>query len=100
RPSAIDARLCAAATPEGPIVDGAAVSLPDLDRTEGLIVCVTTPSRLDVGLVAEAGSVQIGPAVKPLREQPGLGAGQQSWYRFEPGTTAVAAFAAGGFRGR
>jgi hypothetical protein len=100
RPTAIDARLCAGATPEGPIVDGAAVSLPELGRTEGLILCVTTPARVDLGLMAEAGAVQLGPAGQPLRDQPGLGAGQQSWYRFEPGTTAVAAFAAGGFRGR
>jgi len=100
RPSAIDARLCAGAVPEVPIVDGAAASLPELGRTEGLILCVTTPVRIDLGLVAEAGSVQLGPAGQPLREQPALAAGQQAWYRCEAGTNAVAAFAAGGFRGR
>jgi len=100
RPSAEDTRRCADATPAGPLVDGAVVSLPDLGRTEGLILCVTTPSRLDLGLIAEAGSIVLGPAGQPLREQPGLGAGQQSWYRFEPGTSALAAFSSAGLRGR
>ena len=99
RPSAVDARLCAGATPAGPLVDGGATSLPDLGRTEGLILCVTTPSRLDLGLIAEAGSVVLGPGGQPLREQSQLGAGQQAWYRFEPGTTALAAFSSSGLRG-
>ena len=43
--------------------------LPDLGRTEGLILCVTTPSRIDLGLIAEAGSVVLGPGGQPLREQ-------------------------------
>jgi hypothetical protein len=99
RPSAVDARLCAGATPAGPLVDGGAASLPDLGRTEGLILCVTTPSRLDLGLIAEAGSVVLGPGGQPLREQSQLGAGQQAWYRLEPGTSAQAAFSSSGLRG-
>jgi 4-amino-4-deoxy-L-arabinose transferase-like glycosyltransferase len=100
RPSAVDARLCEGASPAGPLVDGAAVSLPDLARTQGLILCVTTPSRLDLGLFAEEGTVVLGPGREPLREQSQLGPGQQSWYRFDPGTTALAAFSSSGLRGR
>jgi len=100
RPSAVDARLCEGASPAGPLVDGAAVSLPDLARTQGLILCVTTPSRLDVGLIAEEGTVVLGPGREPLREQSQLGPGQQSWYRFDPGTSALAAFSSSGLRGR
>jgi hypothetical protein len=99
RPSAVDARLCIDATPAGPLVDGGAASLPDLGRTEGLILCVTTPSRLDLGLIAEGGSVVLGPGDQPLREQSQLAAGQQAWYRLEPGTSALAAFSSSGLRG-
>ncbi|HEU0094216.1 MAG TPA: glycosyltransferase family 39 protein [Vicinamibacteria bacterium] len=100
RPSAVDARLCEGASPAGPLVDGAAVSLPDLGRTQGLILCVSTSSRLDLGLFAEAGTVVLGPGREPRREQSQLGPGQQSWYRLEPGTSALAAFSASGLRGR
>jgi len=100
RPSAVDARLCQGASPAGPLVDGAAVSLPDLGRTQGLILCVSTPSRLDLGLFAEEGTVVLGPGREPRREQSQLGPGQQSWYRLEPGTSALAAFSASGLRGR
>jgi hypothetical protein len=100
RPSAVDARLCTGATPAGPIVDGEAVSLPDLGRTEGLILCLTASSRSDVGLLADRGSVVLGPAREPLREQSQLGPGQQAWYRLEPGTSALAAFSSSGLRGR
>jgi hypothetical protein len=99
RPSAADARLCAGATPAGPLLDGGAAVLPDLGRAEALILCVTTPSRIDLGLIAEAGSVVLGPGGQPLREQSQLGAGQQSWYRLDPGTSALAAFAASGLGG-
>jgi hypothetical protein len=99
RPSAVDARRCAGATPAGPLVDGGLASLPDLGRTEGLILCVTTPSRIDIGLIAEAGSVVLGPGGQPLREQSQLGPGQQAWYRLDPGTSALAAFASNGMRG-
>jgi len=98
RPSAVDARLCTGAAPLGPLVDGGAASLPDLGRTEGLILCLTTPSRIDLGLIAEAGSVVLGPGSQPLREQSQLGPGQQAWYRLEPGTSALAAFSSTGLR--
>jgi hypothetical protein len=81
-------------------VDGGAASLPDLGRTQGLILCVTTASRIDLGLIAEEGTVVIGPGREPRREQSQLGPGQQSWYRLEPGTSALAAFSASGLRGR
>jgi hypothetical protein len=81
-------------------VDGEAVSLPDLGRTEGLILCLTASSRSDVGLLADRGSVVLGPAREPLREQSQLGPGQQAWYRLEPGTSALAAFSSSGLRGR
>ena len=42
----------------------------------------------------------LGPAREPLREQSQLGAGQQSWYRLEPGTSALAAFSSSGLHGR
>jgi hypothetical protein len=74
--------------------------LPDLGRTQGLILCVSTPSRLDLGLFAEEGTVVLGPGREPLREQSQLGPGQQSWYRLEPGTSSLAAFSASGLRGR
>ena len=99
RPSDVDAQLCAGAAPAGPLVEGGAASLPDRGRTEGLMLCVTTPTRIDLGLIAEAGSVVLGPAGQPLREQSELRAGQQSWYRFEPGTSALAAFSSNGLRG-
>jgi 4-amino-4-deoxy-L-arabinose transferase-like glycosyltransferase len=100
RPSALDARLCEGAERAGPLVDGGAAALPELGRTEGLILCVTTPRRIDLGLIADAGSVVLGPVDEPLRTQPGLGPGQQSWYRLEPGTSALAAFSSSGLRAR
>ena len=42
----------------------------------------------------------MGPVGDPLRTQPALGPGQQSWYRLEPGTSALAAFASSGLRAR
>jgi hypothetical protein len=100
RPSADDARRCAGAEPAGPLLDGAAVSLPDLGRTEALILCVTASTRIDLGLFADAGSVVVGPAGEPLRTTPVMGPGQQSWYRLDPGTSALAAFASSGLRAR
>jgi hypothetical protein len=99
RPSPVDARLCEGAAPSVPLVDGAAAILPDLGGAEGLVLCLTTPSRIDLGLIAEEGTVVLGPGREPRREQSQLGPGQQSWYRLEPGTSALAAFSARGVRG-
>jgi hypothetical protein len=100
RPSAVDARLCEGAVPAGPIADGAPLVLPDLGRTEGRVLCLTAGARVDVGLIADQGSAVLGPGGQRLRDQPMLSEGEQAWYRLEPGTSALAAFAASGFRGR
>jgi hypothetical protein len=42
----------------------------------------------------------LGPGGERLREQPGMGPGQQSWYRLDPGTSALAAFSSSGLRAR
>ena len=99
RPSALEMRLCESATAAGALSDGAPLALPDLGRTEGRLLCLTAVARADVALIADQGSVVVGPAAERLRDQPQLGAGQQSWYRLEPGTSALAAFAASGLRG-
>ena len=100
RPTAADARLCEGGSVAASLLDGAPAALPDVGRTQGLILCVTAESRTDVGLIAEEGTVVLGPAREPLREQSQLGPGQQAWYRFDRGTSALAAFAASGLRGR
>lgn len=99
RPSPLQTRLCETTTAAGPLGDGAPLELPDLGRTEGRLLCLIAAAPADVALVADAGSVVIGPAAERLRDQPQLGAGQQSWYRLGPGTSALAAFAASGLRG-
>jgi hypothetical protein len=99
RPSALQARLCETATAAGALGDGAPLELPDLGRTEGRLLCLTAAAPADVALIAGEGSVVVGPAAERLRDQPQLSAGQQSWYRLEPGTSALAAFAASGLRG-
>jgi hypothetical protein len=100
RPADVDTRLCQGAIPAGPVVDGAPLVLPELGRTEGQVLCLTAGSRLDVGLIGDEGSVVVGPARERLRDQPLLSEGEQSWYRLEPGTSALAVFATSGFRGR
>jgi dolichyl-phosphate-mannose-protein mannosyltransferase len=100
RPGSVDRRLCAGATAAGSIADGAPLVLPDLGRTEGRVLCFTAGSRLDVGLIAEQGSVVLGPGGQRLRDQALLREGEQTWYRLEPGTSALAVFATSGFRGR
>jgi hypothetical protein len=99
RPSAVDRQLCEGAAPAGALFDGAPAVLPDLDRTEGLVLCVTTPARLDLGLFGDEGTVVIGPGGQRLRDQPLLRPGQQTWYRLDAGTSALAAFSATAFRG-
>ena len=93
------AGVCAGAVPAGAIADGAPAVLPELGRTEGLILCVTAPARLDLGLFGDEGTIAVGPAGQPLRDQPLVRPGQQSWYRLDRGTSALAAFWATGFRG-
>ncbi len=100
RPAAVDARLCEGAAAVGPIADGAPLALPDLGRTEGLVLCLTAGSRVDVGLMVDQGSAVLGPGGQRLRDQAQLGEGEESWYRLDPGTSALAVFAASGLRGR
>lgn len=100
RPSAADLGLCAGAEAAGSLVDGGPAMLPELSRTEGLVLCVTAPGRIDLGLIGDEGTIALGPAAEALRDQPLLRPGQESWYRLEPGTNALAVFWATGFRGR
>lgn len=99
-PLAEDARRCEQASPGGTLRDGAPAELPSLGRTEALLLCVTTPGPLDLGLLGDQGTVVIGPARERLRDQPLLRPGQQSWYRLGPGTSALSVFASNGFEGR
>jgi hypothetical protein len=100
RPSPRESRLCETATAGGAIAEGAPLDIPDVGRTEGRLLCLTAAAPADIALVAEAGSVVIGPAAERLRDQPQLSAGQQAWFRLSPGTSALAAFAASGLRGQ
>lgn len=100
RPSTVDAHLCEGVAPGDPLADGAPLVLPDLGRTQGIVFCLTAGSRVDVGLIADQGSVGLGPAGQPLRDQPLLREGEQTWYRLPAGTSALAAFASSGLRGR
>src|SRR5262249_40125983 len=101
RPTALDAQLCDGAAAPGPVVDGGTAVLPELSRTEGLVLCLTVagPRPGDVARVGEEGTVAIGASGQPLRDQPLLRPGQQSWFRVDPGTSALTAFWAAGFRG-
>jgi hypothetical protein len=94
-----DPGACAGAAAAGAITSGEPAVFPDLSRTEGLVLCLTTPARSDIGLFDDDGMIAIGPADQPLRDQPLVRPGQQSWYRLDPGTSALAAFWATGFRG-
>ncbi len=101
RPSPADAQLCQGAEPAGSLADGAPALLPELSRTEGLVLCLTVagPGRVDLALVGDEGTAAIGPGGEPLRDQPLLRPRQQAWYRVDPGTSALTAFWATGFRG-
>jgi hypothetical protein len=94
-----DTGPCAGTLPAGTISDGTPAVFPPLSRTAGLVLCVTAPARMDVGLFDDEGTIVVGPAGQPLRDQPLVRAGQQSWYRLDRGTSALAAFWATGFRG-
>ena len=94
-----EARLCEGATPSAPVADGAWAAIPELARTEALMLCVAVPARADLGLFADEGTIVLGPAREPLRDQPLMRPGQQSWYRLEPGTSALAVTWATAFRG-
>jgi len=102
RPSPLDPALCAGAVAAGTIADGAPAVFPELSRTEGLALCLTVvgPGHVDIGLFDDEGTVAIGPGGQPLRDQPLLRPGQQSWYRVDPGPGVLTAFWATGFRGR
>ncbi|PYQ54107.1 MAG: hypothetical protein DMF78_07260 [Acidobacteria bacterium] len=80
--------------------DGAPAVFPELGRTDGIVLCLTAPTRLDLGLFGDEGTIVLGAADQPLRDQPLVRPGQQSWYRLDRGTSALAAFWATGFRGR
>jgi hypothetical protein len=97
-PSSADSP-CAGAAPEGTIADGSAALFPELSRTEALLLCLTASGPTDVGLVGERGTIVLGPAAEPLRDQPLLRPGQETWYRLDAGRSALAAFWATGFRG-
>jgi hypothetical protein len=101
RPSSLDAQLCDGAAAAGPVVDGGTLVVPELSRTEGLVLCLTVagPGHTDLALLGDEGTVAIGPGSEALRDQPLLRPGQQSWVRVDPGTGALAAFWATGFRG-
>jgi dolichyl-phosphate-mannose-protein mannosyltransferase len=100
RPSDAATGLCAEAAPAGAIADGGPAVMPELSRTQGLVLCVTASDRVDLGLRGDEGTIAVGPAGEPLRDQPLLRPGQETWYRLDPGTNALAAFWATGFRGR
>ena len=100
RPATVDVRLCEGAAAVGSITDGAPLALPDLGLTEGLVLCLTAGSRATLGLIADQGSAVLEPGGQRLRDQPLLREGKQTWYRLDPGTSALAVFAASGLRGR
>ena len=54
-------------------------------RTQALVLCVTTDARIDLGLIADAGSVVLGPVGEPLRDHA----------RAEPGTAVLVSPRAG-----
>jgi hypothetical protein len=100
RPGPDDAAWCRDAPAAGPVADGAELTLPDLGPGEALVLCVTAPERVDVGLHGAEGTVVYGAARDRARDHPMVAPQLQSWYRLEPGTSALVAQRSAGFRGR
>lgn len=89
RPAAADQALC-----EGiPLAAAANGALPlgEGSSRRVWIVCVEAPRRIDLGLEVDGGQIRWGRAEAPIADWDGLGPGQQSWYRLEPGRHAFAA---------
>jgi hypothetical protein len=98
-PGGADGQWCGSAAATTPIVTGTELAVPDLSPPEALVVCVSVPTRTDVALHGSEGNVLWGPLGLPLREHPIVLPAKQSWYRLEPGTSALVLSRARDFRG-
>jgi hypothetical protein len=77
-----DPAVCGDPVGYSSVATEAPLALPDRRRT---LVCVETPGRADVALQVLEGRLRWGrPGLRP-REFEGLVAGQESWFRLEPG---------------
>jgi hypothetical protein len=63
-------------------------------------VCLATESRVDVGLIDKGGGLNLGRPEWRLRDWDRFRAGEEAWYRLEPGVHSLVALAPGEFRGR
>jgi len=64
------------------------------------LVCFAAQSRVDVGLIDKGGGLNLGRPEWKLRDWDRFRAGEEAWYRLEPGVHSLVALAPGEFRGR
>ena len=73
---------------------------PHEPGTRAWRVCFAAESRVDVGLIDKGGGLNLGRPEWRLRDWDRFRAGEQAWYRLEPGVHSLVALAPGEFRGR
>lgn len=94
-----DAAACA--SKEGHVVDTATWRhFPRLLGTRAWRVCLETAARADFGLIDKGGGLNLGRLDWKLRDWDRFRAGEEAWYRLEPGVHSLIALQPGEFRGR
>lgn len=94
-----DAAACA--SPEGHVVDVATWKhFPRLAGTRAWRVCLQAEARADVGLIDKGGGLNLGRLDWKLRDWDRFRAGEEAWYRLDPGVHSLIALQPGEFRGR
>jgi len=84
-----------------PLPPGQTLALPDQDRRRDVwVLCVDSSGGADFVLHVVSGSVVFGPVARPGGAHEYAEAGQEIWFRLEPGRHAFAVIAQNGFTAR
>jgi Dolichyl-phosphate-mannose-protein mannosyltransferase len=94
-----DAAACAGG--QGHSVDPATWKhFPRQKGTRAWRVCFEAGARVDVGLIDKGGGLNLGRREWKLRDWDRFRAGEEAWYRLDPGVHSLVALQPGEFRGR
>lgn len=86
-----DEALCAPELTRGPVELATLGSFPDsAEPSPAWVVCVTNGTTVDLGFSVDGGGPLLGRPSWLVRDWDRLRAGEQAWYRLEPGVHALA----------
>jgi hypothetical protein len=94
-----DAAACSAGD-SYPVAPARFKHFPRLPGTRAWRVCFEAAARADVGLIDKGGGLNLGRLEWKLRDWDRFRAGEEAWYRLEPGVHSLLALQPGEFRGR